>query len=95
MPNVPKKYHESLETLTKYLIDTNLESHQTNKTDPDDVAIGAIQIISRANTCYYNENERGGYPHIETVLDRTTEFFPDFKITVDSPWGTYSYPNHN
>ena len=51
---------------------------------------GSIQIV--ANT---PELEKRQYPYVVPVIDRTTEFFPDFALSVELPWGDRSYPIKN
>ena len=78
--------HSTLTKQVSFVIDETLKSHRENKLDPDDVTIGAIKIVRKSSAPQY--------PFVVQPIDRTTEFYPDFKTEeVVLPWGNaYSYP---
>jgi len=79
------------EDIPGYLAKKTFESHTNNKTDPDDVTIGSIKLVNHDSDtpfCY----DKKGYPYQSIVKDYTTSFFPEFQITVDLLWESYSYP---
>jgi len=58
-----------------------------DKCDPDDVSILFIKVTNNED-----KSNRPQYPLNLDIIDKTEEFFPDFSVTVDLPWGeSYSY----
>ncbi len=72
-----------------FLVKQTFDSHTSNKTDPDDVTVGVIQVMKWSTPLYYPV-----YPHTTAVQDFTTSFFPNFQTAVELPWTSYSYPTN-
>ena len=100
LPNIPITEQQNSSTAANYLIQQNHESHTKNNTDPDDVVIGMLIFYNNIYNFFTGivriaerlDEDDGEYPKLITTQDMTTQFFPKFSLSVDSPWGMFSYP---
>eukprot|EP01124_Arcella_intermedia_P019640 TRINITY_DN26965_c0_g1_i1.p1 TRINITY_DN26965_c0_g1~~TRINITY_DN26965_c0_g1_i1.p1 ORF type:complete len:606 (-),score=118.85 TRINITY_DN26965_c0_g1_i1:27-1844(-) len=76
LPPLPEELESNTWHMVKYLMEKTFQSHTNNKTDPDDVCMGAIRPRECNSELVQYANK--GYPHREAQVDMTEIFYPDF-----------------
>lgn len=83
---VPKEHTMSAQALANYVMETSYKTHMDKNSDPDDMAIGVLCIGPK------KDSSETKFPHLVEAIDLTPKYFPTFSISVELPWGSYSYP---